>query len=187
MFTYPEAFMSRWISRATTATALLGSCLALAATGCGTARSAPSGHQATVRHQDRTVLARGQAVSGLRWQLVAWDQDHRLGLDLESLSGHSYSGQVGFAASHDYSYYWGEGLGPGNSTFYYGPVPGSAVMVRLTAPGHRPLLIRTVPLPAGHRLPAGRFFVIQPPGTSWLNWSVTPLDAAGQQVAFRDF
>jgi hypothetical protein len=124
---------------------------------------------------------------GQRWQLVAWNQGHQLSLDLESPSGHSYSGQDGFAASHDYRYYWGEGLGPGNSTFYYGPVPGSAVMVRLTAPGHRPLLVRTAPLPAGHGLPAGRFFIVQPPGGVSLSWTVTPLDAAGHQVAFRDF
>jgi hypothetical protein len=176
--------MSRWIERGA---AILVGCLLLAAAGCGTARPAPSRQQATDRSQDRTVLTRGRAASGLRWQLVGWDQDHQLSLDLESPSGYGYSGQVGFAASRDYRYYWGEGLGPGNSTFYYGPVPGSAVMVRLTAPGHRALLVRTAPLPAGHSLPAGRFFIVQPPGDVSLNWTVTPLDAAGHKVAFRDF
>lgn len=176
--------MNGWIERGT---ALAGGCLLLAAAGCGTARPAPSGQHATGRHPDRTVLARGQAASGLRWQLVAWEQNHQLGLDLESPAGHGYSGQVSFAASRDYSYYWGEGLGPGNSTFYYGPVPSSAVMVRLTAPGHQPILVRTAPLPAGRGLPAGRFFVIQPPGSVALTWWVTPLDAAGRKVAFSDF
>ena len=179
--------MRCWIERGTAAATLLGCCLLLAVAGCGTARPAPRGQHATARSQDRTVLARGQAAGGLRWRLVAWEQGHQLGMGLQSPSGHGYSGQVSFAASRDYSYYWGDGLGPGNSIYYYGPVPRSAVMVRLTAPGHRPLLVRTAPLPAGHGLPAGRFFIIQPPGSVSLTWSVTPLDAAGHRVAFRDF
>jgi len=37
-------------------------------------------------------------------------------------------------------------------------------------------------------LPAsGRFFIIQPPGGVSVNWTVTPLDAAGHRVAFRAF
>ena len=181
--------MRRWIEPGTAAAALLGSCLLLAAAGCGTPRAASGGHRVALRNQDpdKIVLARGRVAGGQRWKLVAFEQDHQLGLDLDSLSGYSYSGQTGFAASRDYSYYWGEGLGPTNSTFYYGPVPGSAVMVRLTAPGHRPLLVRTVPLPARRGLPAGRFFIVQSPSSVSVSWSVTPLDAAGQRVAFRDF
>jgi hypothetical protein len=181
--------MSRWTGRgtATVAATVLGGCL-LATAGCGTARPAPSRqHPAADRNQHKTVLAHGHLSSGLGWQLVAFEQGRHLGLDLESPSGYGYSGQVGFAASRDYSYYWGEGLGPGNSFFYYGPVPSSAVMVRLSNPGHQPLLVRTAPLPTGHSLPAGRFFVIQPPGTSTLSWAVTPLDAAGHRVAFSSF
>jgi hypothetical protein len=60
-------------------------------------------------------------------------------------------------------------------------------MVRLSTPGHQPVLVRTTPLPAGHSLPTGRFFVIRPPGTSTLNWAVTPLDVAGHRVAFSNF
>lgn len=176
--------MSRWIARGT---ALLGGCLLLAAAGCETARPTPSGRPTAVRSAGKTVLAGGRGATGLRWQLVAFEQDHQLGLDLDSPSGYDYSGQISFAASRDYSYYWGEGLGPGNSTFYYGPVPSSAVMVRLTAPGHRAILVRTAPLPAGYGLPAGRFFVIQPPGAVSVSWAVTPLDAAGHRVAFSDF
>jgi hypothetical protein len=181
--------MSRWIERGTVAAALLGGCLVLAAGGCGTAQPAPGGHRTALRSgdPDKIVLARGRITSGQRWKLVAFEQDHQLGLDLDSPSGYNYSGQISFAASRDYSYYWGEGLGPANSTFYYGPVPGSAVMVRLTAPGHRPLLVRTVPLPAGRGLPAGRFFIIRSPSSVSVSWRVTPLDAAGHRVAFRAF
>lgn len=183
--------MNGWIGRGTAAAgaAMLGGCLLLAVAGCGTARPAADGHRIALRSgdPDKIVLTRGQIAGGQRWKLVAFEQDHQLGLDLDSPSGYNYSGQISFAATRDYSYYWGEGLGPGNSDFYYGPVPGSAVMVRLTAPGHRPVLVRTAPLPAGRGLPAGRFFVIQSPSSVSVSWWVTPLDAAGHRVAFRDF
>lgn len=183
--------MSGWIGRgtATAGAAVLGTCLLLAAAGCGTARPTPDGHRMALRSQDpdKIVLARGRMAGGQRWKLVAFEQDHQVGLDLDSPSGYNYSGQISFAASRDYSYYWGEGLGPGGSTFYYGPVPGSAIMVRLTAPGHRPLLVRTAPLPARRGLPAGRFFIVQSPSSVSASWWVTPLDAAGHRVAFRDF
>jgi hypothetical protein len=181
--------MRRRIERGTAAAALFGSCLLLAVAGCGTPRPASGGQRMALGNQGpgKIVLTRGRLASGQRWKLVAFEQDHRLGLDLDSPSGYNYSGQISFAATRDYSYYWGEGLGPGNSDFYYGPVPGSAVMVRLTAPGHRPVLVRTAPLPAGRGLPAGRFFVIQSPMSVSASWWVTPLDAAGHRVAFRDF
>jgi hypothetical protein len=181
--------MSRWIESgaAAASSAALGCCLLLALAGCGTAATARSGHDAPARAEDKTVLERGRLPNGPRWQLVAFMQGRQLGLDLESPSGYSYSGQVSFAANRDYSYYWGEGLGPGNSVFYYGPLPEAAVMVRLSSPGHRPVLVRTAPLPNGHSLPHGRFFVVRPPGTSTLSWAVTPLDAAGQKVAFTAF
>ena len=165
----------------------LGCCVIVAATGCGTAAT-NAGRHATHAHLDvKTVLVRGHLPGGREWQLAAWMQDRQLGLDMEEPSGHSDSGQVGFAASRNYSYYWGEGLGPGNSIFYYGPVPPAAVSVRLTAPGQHPMLVHTVPLPAGRGLPRGRFFVVQPPGPVTVDWSVVPLDAAGHKVAFKAF
>jgi hypothetical protein len=141
-------------------------------------------------HADRevkTVLVRGQLPGGGGWQLAAWVQDRQLGMDMEEPSGHRDSGQVSFAATRNYSYHWAEGLGPGDSTFYYGPVPAAAVSVRLTAPGQQSLLVRTALLPAGRGLPRGRFFVVQPPGPVTVNWTVVPLDAAGHKVAFTRF
>jgi len=183
--------MNGWIERGTAiaGAAILGGCLLLVAAGCGTPRPAIGGPKTAARNQDpdKIVLARGRVASGLGWQLAAFEQDHQLGLDLENPSGHSYSAQVGFAASRDYSYYWGEGLGPGNTVFYFGPVPNSAVTIRLTASGHQAVLVRTAPLPAGRGLPAGRFFIIQSPTSVWVSWWVTPLDAAGHKVAFTDF
>jgi hypothetical protein len=60
-------------------------------------------------------------------------------------------------------------------------------MVRLTAPGHAPVLVRTRPFPFRAGLPYGRFFITQPPGSAYVNWNVTPLDASGHKVAFADF
>ena len=150
--------MNRWLGRgaahAVTVVARCGLLLALA--GCAAAAPAVRAHHTAALGQDKVVLAHGELPSGLGWRLVAFEQGHQLGLDLESPSGHSYSGQVGFAASRGYSYHWGEGLGPGNAVFYYGPVPGSAVMVRLSTPGHQPMFVRTAAFPAGRGLPAGR-------------------------------
>jgi hypothetical protein len=55
----------------------------------------------------------------------------QLGLEMEEPSGHSDSGQVSFAASQNYNYHWGEGLGPGA-----GPVAVSWTVVPLDAAGH---------------------------------------------------
>lgn len=161
--------------------------LLLGIAGCAMGGKARAGHHSLDRSEGNTVLDRGRLPSGLRWQLVAFTQGSHLGLDLESPSGHSYSAQVGFAASRGYSYHWAEGAGPGNSVFYYGPVPKAAVMVRLSAAGHPAVLTRTTALPAGRGLPRGRFFVIQPPGTVTVSWGVTALDAAGHKIAFTDF
>jgi len=135
----------------------------------------------------KTVLVHGHLPDGRHWQLAAFEQGRQLGMEIEEPSGHSDSGQVGFAASRDYNYYWGEGLGPGSSIFYYRPVPPAAVSVRLTAPGWRPRLVRTAPLPGGHGLPRGRFFVVQSPSPATVSWTVVPLDAAGHPVAFAAF
>lgn len=165
----------------------LGCCVLVAAAGCGAAATRADGRAAPAHREVKTVLRRGHLPDGRQWQLAAWEQDRQLGLEMEEPSGHSDSGQVSFAAGQDYSYHWGEGLGPGDSIFYYGPVPSAAVSVRLTAPGQSSLLVPTAPLPGGHGLPRGRFFVVQPPGPVTVSWTVVPLDAAGHTVAFTPF
>jgi hypothetical protein len=172
---------------AATAWLVLDCCLLAAVAGCATAATG-AGRRAPHAHDEvKTVLVRGQLPGGGGWQLAAWVQDRQLGMDMEEPSGHRDSGQVSFTATRDYSYHWAEGLGPGDSIFYYGPVPPAAVSVRLTAPGQQSLLVRTALLPAGHGLPRGRFFVIQPPGPVTVSWTVVPLDAGGQRVAFTRF
>lgn len=159
---------------------LATSCL-LAATGC----AGGAGSEAA-RTSGKIVLERGSSAQNRPWQLRANEQGGQLGLYLESPAGRGYSGAVGFSAGPSAGF-WAEGLGPAGSDFCYGPVPAPAVMVRLTAPGYAPVLVRTRPFPSQAGLPHGRFFITQPPGSANVSWSVTPLDASGHTVAFADF
>jgi hypothetical protein len=140
----------------------------------------------TALADEKIVLERGHSAQNRPWQLRANEQGGQLGLYLDSPSGRGYSGAVGFSAGPAAGF-WAEGLGPAGSNFYYGPVPASAVMVRLTAPGYAPVLVRTRPFPSHAGLPHGRFFIMQPPGPAYVNWNVAPLDASGHKVAFADF
>ena len=160
----------------------------LAATGCAGdagANAVHAGANATFTGE-KIVLERGHSTQNRPWQLTANEQRGQLGLYLESPSGRGYSGEVGFAAGPAAGF-WAQGLGPAGSDFFYGPVPASAVMVRLTAPGRAPVLVRTRPFPFRAGLPHGRFFITQPPGSASVNWNVTPLDASGHKIAFTDF
>ena len=153
----------------------------LAATGC----AALAGAKAALTGE-KIVLARGHSAQNRPWTLTANEQGGQLGLYLDSPSGREYSGAIGFSAAPTAGF-WTEGLGPAGSNFFYGPVPPSAVTVRLTAPGHAPVLVRARPFPSRAGLPHGRFFITQPPGPANVNWNVTPLDASGNKIAFADF
>jgi hypothetical protein len=160
----------------------------LAATGCAGdagANAVHAGANATFTGE-KIVLERGHSTQNQPWRLTANEQRGQLGLYLESPSGRGYSGGVGFAAGPAAGF-WAQGLGRAGSDFFYGPVPASAVMVRLTAPGRAPVLVRTRPFPLRAGLPHGRFFITQPPGSASVNWNVTPLDASGHKIAFTDF
>lgn len=160
----------------------------LAATGCAGDAGAKAVHPdaKSALTGEKIVLERGYSAQNRPWQLTANKQDGQLGLYLESPSGRGYSGGVGFSAGPAAGF-WAEGLGPAGSNFFYGPVPASAVRVRLTAPGYAPVVVRTRPFPVRAGLPHGRFFITQPPGSAYVNWNVTPLDASGHKVAFTDF
>jgi hypothetical protein len=95
-------------------------------------------------------------------------------------------GGVGFSAQPSAGF-WAAGSGPGDSTFYYGPVPRSARYAVLTASGYAPVTVPTRPLPEKDGLPDGRFFIVEPPGPVSLTWNITLRDSAGHQVAFSDF
>ena len=167
---------------------LLATFCLLVTTGCAGGAGAKAIHadaKATLTSR-KIRLERGYSAQNRPWQLRANEQGGRLGLYLESPSGYGYSGGIGFAAGPAAGF-WAEGLGPAGSNFCYGPVPASAVMVRLTAPGYAPILLRTRPFPSHAGLPHGRFFITQPPGSASVNWQVMPLDASGHKVAFADF
>lgn len=163
-------------------------CLLASGLGSGSlAACSAHANAGQVRPARPVVVARGQMPDGKRWQLAAFEQRGQLGLDLEGPSGHSYSGSVGYSANKVYSYHWGEGLGPSGSDWYYGPVLARAMTVRLTAGGHRPLTVKTWPIPHVNGLPRGRVFIVRPPGAPLVNWHVTPFDAAGHKVPFVGF
>jgi hypothetical protein len=134
----------------------------------------------------KVILERGHTSQHQSWQLAASEQGGHLGLYLEELSGTDYSGSVGFNGAPSAGF-WMEGSGPGDSIYYYGPVPVKAVKVELRAPGYAPVLIPTRPIPDHDGLPHGRFFIVAPPGGASVNWHVTLLDAAGHKVPFANF
>jgi hypothetical protein len=108
-----------------------------------------------------------------------------MGLDAASHKNR-YSAGLGFCAGPAAGF-WMEGLGPGNSTFYYGPAPASAAHAVLTARGYPPLIVPTRPLAREGGLPRGRFFVADPPGPPSVAWDVKLEDATGHEVPFANF
>lgn len=133
-----------------------------------------------------TVIARGQ-VAGHAWRLIAQEQGGQLSMEMVGKSTTvPYSGSVGFNKGGAAGY-WEVGPGPADSMFYYGPAPNSVDHVILTAPGYKPVVVRTVPLPRNVGLPSGRFFIADPPGPASVIWNVSLRDSAGNIVPFQSF
>jgi len=133
------------------------------------------------------VLQRGAEGRNGQWQLVASEQNGSLSLSLDGVSQSvTYSGTVGFSAKPGDGFFTA-GLGPGDTTFCYGPTPERARYAVLTASGYRPVIVPTRPLPEEDGLPRGRFFIVKPPSPAGVAWNVTLRDSAGHQVAFADF
>lgn len=133
-----------------------------------------------------TVIAHGQ-VDGQVWRLIAWEQDGQLVMEMVGESTTApYSGSMGFN-NGGVGNYWENGSGPGDSMFYYGPTPNSVEYATLTAPGYRPVVVRTMPLPRSGGLPSGRFFIADPPSPPSVLWNVVLKDSAGHIVPFQDF
>ncbi|GAB3989447.1 hypothetical protein GCM10029978_114580 [Actinoallomurus acanthiterrae] len=146
-------------------------------------------------------LTEGSGPNGERWQLVARvEHKHhssgdktRLCLNL-IVGGEQSAGGCEFDARPSYGY-WSSGKGPGYSNFFLGPVPTNATQVRLAGPGLKTYVVPTSPLPAMKGIPQGRYFIVDsdPDGSVTARndgrryWTVTPLDAHGRSVSFRDF
>jgi hypothetical protein len=126
------------------------------------------------------------------WRLVAREQDHVLCLSLESASDGDptagTTGGCGFNTDHPDSGYYVDGPGPSGVICRFGPLPARAVAVRV-APDQT---IPTFVLPAGHGLPAARYWLFIPP-PFWPNAALgpapdpQPLDDQGNPVAFTRF
>jgi hypothetical protein len=134
----------------------------------------------------KVVLERGSLGKDV-WQLVAWEQNGQLAMQLTGASeATSYSGTVGFDNSPSGGY-WAGGLGPANSNFYYGPAPSAAEYAVLSSPGHRSLVVPTHPLPNENGLPGGRFWIINPSGPVSVVWQVRLRNRFGRPVGFVAF
>lgn len=166
------------MARRITAAAVAVAVLAAAAAGCtddGT--SEPSSRTVPVR------LAAG-TTNGARWGLWAWEQDKQLCMALAGPNRYSArattNGGCGFNNQRSGGYYMG-GRAPGGKLgayVDYGPLPSRAVRIR--AHGK---IIDTKPLPTGHGLPRGRYWISFATGPG----NPQPLDARGKPVPFQAF
>lgn len=154
--------------------------LAAVATGC--AAGQPGSSSATPRIAP-VRLAAGTA-NGTRWGLWAWEQDKRLCMALSGPDRYSAkaatNGGCGFDGHASGGYYMGGRAPGGKAGTYvgYGPLPTRAVRIR--AHGD---VMATKPLPVGHGLPVGRYWISFAQGGG----NPQPLDARGNPVPFQAF
>ncbi|MFJ2958882.1 hypothetical protein OG896_32135 [Streptomyces sp. NBC_00669] len=183
--------MSARSARTTVAVAVMAMVMA---TACDGQRHDPNSPYRVGDHY--TVLQR-YVTGGVHWQLDAYidaDQDGSFCMSLDDSRGPDHSatlpwanGACGFDGSDSGGYYGG-GQAPGRNAFAsYGPVPDAAVGVRVSTEE----VVPTHPLPKGHGLPDGRYWVVyQPaswPGKGARSVDPQPLDASGRKVAFTTF
>ncbi|WP_146088376.1 hypothetical protein [Actinacidiphila yanglinensis] len=141
-----------------------------------------------------TVLAT-YVTGGVHWQLDAFrDANGSFCMGINGPKGPDATANIpwvnaacGFDDSDSGGYYGG-GDAPGKNAFVsYGPLPGKAVGVRVSTKE----VVPTKPLPKGHDLPDGRYWIFYQPA-SWPGKGAKavepqPLDASGRKVAFKKF
>ncbi|MCO5993801.1 hypothetical protein [Actinoallomurus rhizosphaericola] len=159
-----------------------------------------------VRLGKTVVVERFDAPTGAGWQLMAQHQWMRVAkrhdqlcLDIVApVPGADASGHCGFDPRLPMSDYWAErDLAEGApSVYYWGPTPDDVAKVRLSGTGLPTYVVPTRPLPRGHGLPQGRYFLVDADPTGRISgygtsdsrfWTVRWLDATGRQVPFRPF
>jgi hypothetical protein len=158
--------------------------------GCG---PAPPG--SAVR--PRVMLTSG-VYHGVWWGVWAWSDGGTLCMAMAGHGGPSNAnpperdadgGACGFARKPSYPHYYDSGPGPAGSYFSIGPLPLSAIRIRVAA--GRILPTRLLPQRAG--LPAGRYWVEIVPASGLPKADGTmlstaqPLNSAGQPVPFQAF
>jgi len=164
--------------------------------GCSSTAPAPDG-------QDDAVLVDSGTVSGVSWDLWAWEDAGQLCMGMGNKSGPAtvrnpattggMSGsQCGFNAKKQGTTYYASALngsnGPPTIALLFGPVPSAAVSVKVTSK----ITLKTDAFPGGAGLPSARYWVwagpYQPTAAEGTVLGVPqPLDAAGKAVAFQAY
>jgi hypothetical protein len=177
------------MTRATVAAAAVAVLTAGLATGCG-------GHKNSegLVGNHYTVLAK-YVTDGVHWQLDTYkDANGSFCMGIDGPKGPDFSANIswvnascGFDNSRSGGYFGG-GSAPGHNTYVsYGPLPDKAVAVRVSTKE----VIPTHPLPKGHDLPDGRYWISYEapgwPGKGAKPMGPQPLDSSGHKVAFEKF
>ncbi len=137
--------------------------------------------------------------NGVQWELQASMSNGKLCMQLTGPAGQNdpvnstagYPGQCQFDRTCQLCSFTGGGIGPADSSVAYGPLPVDATQIRVAT--HE--VLPTFPLPKGHGLPSGRYWVdIRPtnwptasPGDGTRLATPQPLDAQGHLVKFANF
>lgn len=139
------------------------------------------------------VKLRTGVYRGVIWRLDAGTVNGQFCMQLSRVNG-PHPGEFAGACVFDNdptgpSYYYASGLGPRGSGVNYGPLPISAVAIRIAT--HQ--VVPTYPLPARSGMPKGRYWVDFEPD----NWPAPqegrplnnpqPLDQQGKPVAYQAF
>lgn len=143
-------------------------------------------------NQDSGVVqVRSGVYRGVAWRLKAGTVNGQFCMELRrSHEQQPFAGACGFDdVPSKGSHYYASGPGPCESYVNYGPLPPNAVSVRIAS--HQ--TVRTYPLPTGHGMPNGRFWVDFEPA-SWPSASQgtpldnpQPVDRSGNPVGFEAF
>lgn len=192
---------------------------AVVAGGYGARTWADWRNRTAVRMGEPVAAERFTAPDARTWELVAQHQwmrmtkphDH-LCLDLVPPGfAPGAIGGCGFDPRMPMSDYWAsraldpatfaaspDRLAPDRSApvYYWGPTPDNVVKVRLSGSGLPTYEVPTRPLPAGHGIAPGRYFLVDADPAGRISgyavaagkyWTVRWLDVAGRPVPFRPF
>jgi hypothetical protein len=151
--------------------------------GCSSSRSTSNG----------LVALRSGSYQGVAWRLLAGNVNGQFCMELRRVDGnpqHPFAGACVFADQPSKgSSYFASGPGPHGSYVNFGPLPASAVAVHIATHQGVP----SYPLPSGHGLPAGRYWLDFEPA-SWPTSAEgkalkipQPVDRHGNPVAFQPF
>jgi hypothetical protein len=122
---------------------------------------------------------------GVDWELSALMSDGHLCMALAAPNAPiaPFSSQCQFDASLPIATEYASGLGPSDSTAFYGPAPMTAAFAALDANS----VVATKPFPNAAGLPVGRYWISLLPAGMKATTKPTLLDANHKIVAFQPF